>query len=180
MCVALGLTPTFTNWTQITFLHIYMLQVRLRMFPAQHAPTWVQHLTNHLFWAAEDRLVVYHRIDSNGARQRHLKDMFSNWRAVLLSYDEGLVKGDAVLAAAVWRNLFQGREDVDFVKLAMVVGYLRKEIRRLTLASDAEVASGAYKFDRDPGEEEGIVKRPSEMMMKAMGKEEVGRAGKKA
>jgi cytochrome b pre-mRNA-processing protein 3 len=158
---------------------MYMLQVRFRMFPAMHAPTWVQHITNHLFWAAEDRLVVYHKFNSNAVRQKSLKDMFANWRAVLLSYDEGLVKGDAVLAAAVWRNLFGGREDVDFQKLAQVVGYMRREIRRLTQASDEEVASGNYEFNRDPAAEIDVVRRTSTLMQPTV-KEETPRPVKKA
>lgn len=97
-------------------------------------------------------------------RQKHLKDMFSNWRAVLLSYDEGLVKGDAVLAAAVWRNLLAGKEDVDFQKLAQIVGYMRREIKRLDEATDQEVAMGDWTFRGDPGSEADAVRRPSRAM----------------
>ncbi|KAF2640990.1 hypothetical protein P280DRAFT_468673 [Massarina eburnea CBS 473.64] len=159
----LGLAPTFINWAQITFIHMYMMQVRFRMFPQTHAPVWIQHLTNHAFYAAEDRLVVWHQLNSNSLRQKYLKDMFSQWRAVLLSYDEALMKGDAVLAAALWRNLFAGKDDVDFEKLAQVVGYMRRELGRLDLAGDEEVANGEWKFKGDPGMEEGLVKGPSRM-----------------
>lgn len=141
-----------------------MLQVRFRMFPSTHSSTWIQHLTNHAFYAAEDRLVVWHKFNANSLRQKYLKDMFAQWRAVLLSYDEGLVKGDAVLAAALWRNLLGGREDVDFQKLAQVVGYMRKEIRRLDTASDDEVAQGQWKFSSDPGSEVENVARQSRSM----------------
>lgn len=161
--IALGLQPTFFNWAQITFIHMYMLQVRFRMFPETHAPIWIQHLTNHAFYAAEDRLVLWHKLNSNSIRQKYLKDMFSQWRAVLLSYDEALVKGDAVLAAALWRNLFAGREDVDFRNLAQVVGYMRREMRRLDLAKDEDVALGTWKFGPDPSREESVVRLPSRL-----------------
>ncbi|KZM22252.1 Beta-ketoacyl-[acyl-carrier-protein] synthase II [Ascochyta rabiei] len=160
----LGLKPTFANWTQITFIHMYMLQVRFRMLPQSHASVWIQHLTNHAFYAAEDRLVVWHKFNANSLRQKHLKDMFSQWRAVLLSYDEGLMKGDAMLAAAVWRNLLGAKEDVDFQKLAQIVGYMRRELKRLEKASDDEVANGLWKFKGDPGEEASLVKQSSRMM----------------
>jgi cytochrome b pre-mRNA-processing protein 3 len=143
---------------------MYMMQVRFRMFPKTHAPVWIQHLTNHAFYAAEDRLVVWHKFNANTMRQKYLKDMFSHWRAVLLSYDEGLMKGDAVLAAAVWRNLFGGREDMDFEKLAQVVGYMRRELQRLDAATDDEVANGVWKFSGSPAEEESVVKTPSRLM----------------
>jgi cytochrome b pre-mRNA-processing protein 3 len=118
-------------------------------------------MTNHAFYAAEDRLAVWHKFTANSLRQKYLKDMFSQWRAVLLSYDEALVKGDAVLAAAVWRNLLGGREDVDFNKLAQIVGYMRRELRRLDQASDDQVVDGSWKFVGDPGEEAELVRRPS-------------------
>jgi cytochrome b pre-mRNA-processing protein 3 len=159
IAAALGLQPTFITWAQITFIHMYMLQVRFRMLPKTHASIWIQHLTNHAFYAAEDRLVVYHLLNSNSLRQKYLKDMFSQWRAVLLSYDEALVKGDAVLA--LWRNLFAGREDVDFQKLAQVVGYMRSELRMLDLAKDDDVANGHWRFMGHPAQEGSVVGAPS-------------------
>lgn len=143
---------------------MYMLQVRFRMFPKSHAPVWIQHITNHAFYAAEDRLVVWHKFNANSLRQKYLKDMFAQWRGVLLSYDEGLIKGDAMLAAAIWRNLLGSREDVDFDKLAQIVGYMRRELQRLDNATDDEVANGQWKFRGDPGEEASLVKTPSRMM----------------
>jgi cytochrome b pre-mRNA-processing protein 3 len=142
---------------------MYMLQVRFRMFPETHAPVWIQHLTNQAFYAAEDRLVIWHKFHANTLRQKHLKDMFAQWRGVLLSYDEGLVKGDAMLAAAIWRNLMGSREDADFEKLAQIVGYMRRELKRLDNATDAEVADGQWKFKGDPGDEASLVKAPSRL-----------------
>jgi cytochrome b pre-mRNA-processing protein 3 len=107
---------------------------------------------------------VWHKFNANSLRQKHLKDMFSQWRAVLLSYDEGLMKGDAMLASAVWRNLMGAKEDVDFQKLAQIVGYMRRELKRLENASDDEVANGMWKFKGDPGEEASLAKLPSKLM----------------
>jgi cytochrome b pre-mRNA-processing protein 3 len=143
---------------------MYMLQVRFRMFPKTHAPVWIQHLTNHAFYAAEDHLVVWHKFNANSLRQKHLKDMFSQWRGVLLSYDEGLIKGDAMLAAALWRNLMGSREDVDFEQLAQIVGYMRRELKRLDNASNNDIANGWWKFQGDPGDEANVVKTPSRVM----------------
>lgn len=141
-----------------------MLQVRFRMLPESHAGVWIQHLTNHAFYAAEDRLVVWHKFNANSLRQKYLKDMFSQWRGVLLSYDEGLMKGDAMLAAAIWRNLMAAKEDVDFQKLAQIVGYMRRELKRLENASDDEVVNGTWTFKGSPGDEASLVKQSSRMM----------------
>lgn len=167
---ALGLKPTFFNWAQITFIHMYMLQVRFRMLPQSHAQIWIQHLTNQAFYSAEDRLVVWHKFNANSLRQKQLKDMFAQWRGVLLSYDEGLMKGDAMLAAAIWRNLLSAKKDVDFQKLAQIVGYMRRELKRLDDASDDEVVAGTWKFKGDPGDEASLLKSPSKMMMSGAAK----------
>ena len=84
-----------------------------------------------------------------------------------MSYDEGLMKGDAMLASAIWRNLMGAKEDVDFQKLAQIVGYMRKEIKRLENASDEEVVNGAWTFKGDPGDEASLVKQSSKMMQES-------------
>jgi cytochrome b pre-mRNA-processing protein 3 len=112
-------------------LHLYILTTRIRCLPASTAKTWSQHLTDHFFLGAETRMDTLHSIASRSIRSKYLKDLFLQWRGVLVSYDEGLVRGDAVLASAVWRNIFGGREDVDPVRLAMVVAFLRREVSRV-------------------------------------------------
>jgi cytochrome b pre-mRNA-processing protein 3 len=160
----LGLTPTFNNWAHITFLHMYMLTVRIRMLPPTHAPVWHQHLINHCFYAAEDRLVIWHKITSNALRQKWLKDFHEQWRGSLMAYDEGLVKGDAQLAAAVWRNLFGSDKEVDFKRLAEIVAYVRREVRSLEMVEDEVVARGEWRFGGDPGKERSNVMLQSRLM----------------
>ncbi|KAL8783943.1 MAG: hypothetical protein Q9213_004273 [Squamulea squamosa] len=159
----LGLAPTFSNWAQITFLHMYILTVRLRAFPAAHAPSWHQHLLDHFFYTAEDRLVREHNIQARTIRNKYLKDLFTQWRGLLAGYDEGLVKGDAVLATAVWRNVFGGREGVDLVGLGEVVSYLRGVLKGLDGMEDEVVADGEIQFG-DPRTQRKVVEIRSKMM----------------
>jgi len=142
--------PTFNAWAQITFLHMYLLTVRLRMFPADHARHWHQNLLDHFFYAAEDRMAVFHGIEARSVRNKYLKDLFVQWRGVLAAYDEGLIKGDAVMAAAVWRNVFGAREDVDAVHLAEITGWIYQNLRELEKKGDTQVASVSFNFGR-PG-----------------------------
>ncbi|KAI4110523.1 MAG: hypothetical protein LQ339_001389 [Xanthoria mediterranea] len=159
----LGLAPTFSTWAQITFLHMYILTVRLRAFPATHAPSWHQHLLDHFFYAAEDRLVRDHNIQARSLRNKYLKDLFTQWRGLLAGYDEGLVKGDAVLATAVWRNVFGGKEDVDLVGLGEVVSYMRGVLKGLDGMEDEVVAEGEIQFG-DPRSQRKVVEMRSKMM----------------
>ena len=161
--IELGLTPTFNTWAQITYVHMYLLTVRLRMFPQQHAHHWHQNLLDHYSYAAEDRMVTLHNIAARSVRNKYLKDLFVQWRGVLAAYDEGLVKGDAVLATAVWRNVFRGDENVDAAAVASVVSYMKKNLRDLDRIHDSEIASGDIRFS-DPTREAAIVDREAQAM----------------
>ena len=111
-------------------LHMYLVVVRLRALDAETYKSWNNQLVDHFFHAAEDRMVVQHAMTSRALRPKYLKDLFVQWRGLLLAYDEGLASGeDAVLASAVWRNLFKAREDVDARALAGVVGFMRRCLR---------------------------------------------------
>lgn len=77
-------------------------------------------------------MTVLHGLDMRGMRNGYLKDLFLQWRGVLAAYDEGLTRGDAVLGAAVWRNLWKGSDvgpdgkEIDWTKVARVVAYMRR------------------------------------------------------
>ncbi|KAL1305649.1 hypothetical protein AAFC00_007243 [Neodothiora populina] len=162
----LKLKPTFNTWAQVTFVHMYLLTARLRQFPAAHAPTWHQNLLDHFFYAAEDRMAVYHGMSARSIRNRYLKDLFVQWRGVLTAYDEGIIKGDAVLATAVWRNIFGGEDNVDAEHIAHVVAWFRRSLRDLDQMQDAEIASGEISF-QDPVKTLAIVGRESKLLKTA-------------
>jgi cytochrome b pre-mRNA-processing protein 3 len=169
----LELPVTFNTWAQIMYLHMYALTARLRKFPAQHVRIWEQNLLDHFFYAAEDRMAMWHGMAARGIRNKYLKDLWVQWRGVLVSYDEGLIKGDAVLAGAVWRNVFQAREDVNLEDVAAVVGYLRRELARLDKLSDGQISSGEVGFG-SPGEERRVVgEMKSAMMERSFTKEDL-------
>ncbi|KAI2787770.1 hypothetical protein POX_f08147 [Penicillium oxalicum] len=114
----LGLIPTFSTWSQITFLHMYLLTHRM------------------------DDL---HDIGSRSIRNKYLKDLFVQWRGIIAAYDEGLVKGDAVLGAAVWRNLWKAEavgpdgKELDWSKIAWVVAYMRRVTAQLGRMEEADI-----------------------------------------
>ncbi|KAF2765125.1 hypothetical protein EJ03DRAFT_331252 [Teratosphaeria nubilosa] len=142
----LGLSVTFGSWSQVVMMYMYLLNVRLRTFTKEHVRIWEQNLVDHFFYAAEDRMAVDHLMTARGVRNKYLKDLWLQWRGLLLSYDEGLIKGDAVLAAAVWRNMFQARQDVDLDDLALVVAYMRQQLQVLERISDDVLAGGQIQF----------------------------------
>ena len=132
-------------------LHMYLLSVRFRMFDAKDSQLWQQHLLDHFFYDAENRMTIYHNMEVRSTRNKYLKDMFVQWRGLLFAYDEGLIKGDAVLASAVWRNVFKAKADVDVRGLAAIVGYMRQSLVALDGVSDEALKMGAWKWS-DPNE----------------------------
>ncbi|OJJ31768.1 hypothetical protein ASPWEDRAFT_43753 [Aspergillus wentii DTO 134E9] len=142
----LGLLPTFSTWSQVTFLHMYILTVRLRALPSHESlQTYSRHLIDHFSHNAEHRMDVLHGLASRGIRNKFLKDLFIQWRGVLAAYDEGLVKGDAVLGAAIWRNLWKAShtdpegQDIDWAKIARVVAYMRRVLSEISNVSEADL-----------------------------------------
>jgi len=78
------------------------------------------------------------------------------------------VKGDAVLGAAVWRNVFKGNEDVDWRRVALVVGFMRRGLRGLDRAHDRTVVGGLIKFG-SPMSEMAVVEKHSKGIKEPFG-----------
>jgi cytochrome b pre-mRNA-processing protein 3 len=161
-------------------LHMYLLSARFRCFPGREASPWQQHLLDHFFYDAENKMTINHNMHARGTRNKYLKDMFVQWRGLLAAYDEGLVKGDAVLAAAVWRNVFKAKEDVDIKGLALIVSYMRRLLKELDSLPDEQVMRGELAFG-SPKDEISVVSTKSPMMdlpfERAPGKDLPGKKG---
>lgn len=86
---------------------------------------------------------------------------------MIAGFDEGLCKGDAVLAAAIWRNVFDAKKDVDVELLAVITSYVRRVLSGLDRVSDETVYTGRIQFGR-PLDEEPHVRKESRFLEKAM------------
>lgn len=117
-------------------LHLYLVFARLRNLERDNARAWQRQLVDHFFFDMETRMGLMHGISSRGLRHRYLKDIFIQWRGAIAAYDEGVIKGDPVLAAAVWRNIFKGREDVDVRSVAAIVSWMRLCLKMLDQIPD--------------------------------------------
>ncbi|KAJ5232761.1 hypothetical protein N7468_005717 [Penicillium chermesinum] len=126
---------------------MYLLTARLRALPTRASvQTYAQHLIDHFSHNAEHRMDVLHDMGTRSVRNPYLKDLYIQWRGIIAAYDEGLVKGDAVLGAAVWRNLWKASttghdgQDVDWTKIAWVVAYMRRVSAQLAKMDEADIA----------------------------------------
>lgn len=125
---------------------MYLLTVRLRALPNRDSfQTYSRHLIDHFSHNAEHRMDDLHDIGSRSIRNKYLKDLFVQWRGIIAAYDEGLVKGDAVLGAAVWRNLWKAEavgpdgKELDWSKIAWVVAYMRRVTAQLGRMEEADI-----------------------------------------
>ena len=149
-------------------LHMYLLVVRFRCLDPAAQQAWQAQLVNHFFYHAEAKMEDVHELHSRLVRQTYLKDLFVQWRGLMLAYDEGIVKGDAVLASAVWRNLFKAREDVDVSALAAVVAWMRAGLKGLGEMADEDVELTGAKTFPDVRAEFGTVDVPAASIRPAL------------
>ena len=105
-------------------------------------------------------MITLHRIHARAVRNKYLKDLFVQWRGLLAAYDEGLARGsDAVLATAVWRNVFKADEEVDLRSLGVVVSYLRGILKGLEGMEDEAFVKGEVMFGDLRSQREGTLVR---------------------
>ncbi|KAH3663482.1 hypothetical protein WICMUC_005921 [Wickerhamomyces mucosus] len=140
------LPRTFTQWFQITALHTWILSVRMRAMPFKYGRNYQQKLIDRFFRDMELRLHDEMNVNSSRISDQYLKDYNAQLRGIVCSYDEAFASDDSTLATALWRNLFNARENVDFVHLEAAVKYVREQLYVLSKISDRDFAFGKFKF----------------------------------
>ncbi|KAI0182942.1 ubiquinol-cytochrome C chaperone-domain-containing protein [Xylaria flabelliformis] len=159
------LPPTFSTWSQVTMLHMYLVFARLRNLDRDAARSWQAQLVDHFFFDAEERMDLGHGISSRGLRNKYLKDLFVQWRGIVAAYDEGVAKNDAVLASAIWRNIFKAREDINIRDLAAIVSWMRLSLKMLDQMPDEALFTRAGTALRWPAKNEfAVVDKPTRVL----------------
>lgn len=142
----LDLPRSFSQWYQITVLHYWMLSVRMRAMPFKYGRNYQQKLVDRIFKDMELRMAQELGINSNRVIENYLKDYHTQLLGSVLSYDEGLMTDDITLAAALWRNVFNGNPNVDMRHVEALVGYVRSNLYVLNKMSDREFGFGKFNF----------------------------------
>ena len=95
---------SFETWFQITNLHVWILACRFRALQPPLGKAYIQHLLNVFFEDIEARMRLY-GVKYGTVVARFSRDLLHKYHGTALSYEEGLIKGDTAMAAALWRNL---------------------------------------------------------------------------
>lgn len=142
----LGLPQTFQQWFQVDALHIWMLYVRMRAMPRKYCREFQRKMINSVFEEIGYRLRQDVKVPSDRAINTYKKQFHDQLRGAIFSYDEGVYTSDAVLAAALWRNLFGSNKEVNMSHLEQMVHYVRTQLWVLERVSDRDFSYGKFGF----------------------------------
>ncbi|KAJ3094839.1 hypothetical protein HDU97_007532 [Phlyctochytrium planicorne] len=132
-----NLKNEFPTWFNSTVLHMWMVNARLRT-EGREGKEFKQEMFNVLWLDVEMRL---HNAGVKMKLGKIVGDLMSSYYGQTLAYDEGLAHGDAVLASALWRNLYMSKQ-VSAADLASLVSYTREQILHLDRISNFEEEIG--------------------------------------
>ncbi|KAJ2742380.1 Ubiquinol cytochrome-c reductase assembly protein Cbp3 [Coemansia sp. BCRC 34301] len=132
---------TFQTWFSTTSLYVWMAMVRVRADP--QAKYYNQALVDCFFLDAEQKMRTS-GIKSGRIINDTLKDLVSSFKGTVMSLDEGFARSDAVLAAAIWRNLVPVDENV--IQIDQIARYVRHEVQRLDKCAIEDLTAGKFAF----------------------------------
>ncbi|CAG8486260.1 8862_t:CDS:2 [Ambispora leptoticha] len=138
------LPDTFQTWFTITQLHVWMLMVRLR--PEKDGKVFSQYLVDEFFDDAEKRIRQDYNIKSSRFVTRYMKIFREQFKGGILAYDEAIFNSDPVLAAALWRNIFNASGSAQ--NTAFLVEYVRNSLQMLDNLNWTDLDSKNVKFLR--------------------------------
>ncbi|XP_006007742.1 ubiquinol-cytochrome-c reductase complex assembly factor 1 [Latimeria chalumnae] len=121
------LPDTLNSWFLVAQLHVWMCLVRMKQ--EGRAGKFMCRYIVHSMWEDVEQRGKVMGIDSVSLKES-MKFMTENFYAAIFGYDEGILSDDRVLAAALWRNLFN-RQCEDPRKLELTVEYVRKQMQYL-------------------------------------------------
>ncbi|NXN98135.1 UQCC1 factor, partial [Rhinopomastus cyanomelas] len=122
---------TLNSWFLVAQLHVWMCLVRMKQ--EGRTGKYMCRYIVHCMWEDVEQRGKVMGINSS-VLKKDLRSMVQHFYAALFGYDEGILSDDHVLAAALWRNLFN-RSCEDPRQLELLVEYVRKQVQHLDALS---------------------------------------------
>ncbi|XP_042260370.1 ubiquinol-cytochrome-c reductase complex assembly factor 1 [Thunnus albacares] len=119
------LPDTLNSWFLVAQLHVWMCLVRMRQ-EGREGKYMCRYIVHSMWEDVEQRSKIM-GIDATH-RKEGTKAMTETFYAAIFGYDEGVLADDTVLAAALWRNLFNYQCE-DPKQLELMVEYVRKQMQ---------------------------------------------------
>ncbi|XP_062852803.1 ubiquinol-cytochrome-c reductase complex assembly factor 1 [Trichomycterus rosablanca] len=138
-----SLPDTLNSWFLVAQLHVWMCLVRMRKEGREGK--FICRYVVHSMWEDVEQRSKIMGIDIV-QRKQGMKAMTETFYAAIFGYDEGILSDDCVLAAALWRNLFN-RQCQDPRQLELMVEYVRKQMQYIdALDGDDLLLTGEVKW----------------------------------
>ncbi|XP_014278426.1 ubiquinol-cytochrome-c reductase complex assembly factor 1 isoform X2 [Halyomorpha halys] len=121
---AFSMPDTFNSWFLITELHLWMVIARMMADPK--SGRFIRNVIVEALW--KDVITRTKKLESEHATvvKSQIMQMSEEFQAALVTYDEGILSDDTVLASAVWRRILSRQCDVR--QLEAMVKYVRQTI----------------------------------------------------
>ncbi|MBN3296203.1 UQCC1 factor, partial [Amia calva] len=120
-----SLPDTLNSWFLVAQLHVWMCLVRMRQ--EGRAGKYMCRYIVHSMWEDVEQRGKIMGINSFALKES-MRAMTENFYAAIFGYDEGILSDDRVLAASLWRNLFN-QQCEDPQQLELMVAYVRKQMQ---------------------------------------------------
>lgn len=138
-----ALPDTLNSWFLVAQLHVWMCLVRMRQ-EGREGKYMCRYVVHSMWEDVEQRSKIM-GIDAT-QRKEATKAMTETFYAAIFGYDEGILSDDSVLAAALWRNLFNCQCE-DPQQLELMVEYVRKQMQYIdALDGDDLLLTGEVKW----------------------------------
>jgi len=130
------LDDVFYSYCLITYLHVWMICVRL----ADEGTTgkFVRNQLVEAMWKDIQERVRLFKMNTN-VKKKSIDDLSNIFNACLFGFDEGLLGDDIALASSIWRHMFDMGEIKDFVVLVKMCEYVRKNVSHMDTINQADV-----------------------------------------
>ncbi|XP_062326258.1 ubiquinol-cytochrome-c reductase complex assembly factor 1 [Osmerus eperlanus] len=138
-----SLPDTLNSWFLVAQLHVWMCLVRMRQ-EGREGKYMCRYIVHSMWEDVEQRSKIM-GIDAIH-RKESMRAMTETFYAAIFGYDEGVLSDDRVLAAALWRNIFNRQCD-EPRQLELMVEYVRKQMQFIdALDGDDLLLTGEVKW----------------------------------
>ncbi|XP_078410988.1 ubiquinol-cytochrome c reductase complex assembly factor 1 isoform X2 [Cetorhinus maximus] len=138
-----NLSDTLNSWFLVAQLHVWMTLVRMKQ-EGREGKFMCKYIVHSMWEDLEQRGKVM-AIESVVLKE-NISVMTENFYAAIFGYDEGILSDDHVLAASLWRHLFN-KQCEDPGQLELMVEYVRKQVQYLdSLSGEDLLLTGEVKW----------------------------------
>ncbi|XP_037042935.1 ubiquinol-cytochrome-c reductase complex assembly factor 1-like [Bradysia coprophila] len=127
-----NLPNTFNSWFLITEVHIWMLMVRSMAEGPEKGQDgmFLRNCIVEAMWSDVNKRARQLNSGNLSELRKQIETLSDSFRAALITYDEGLMDDDKVLAAALWRRFFEMNCN-NYVHLETMVKFVRQQTKQL-------------------------------------------------